>query len=254
MKFTHTPALAAGVALLAAASAATAQTTVNYGWEDGTGTILGSFTGGNDNLAAANVTGGSEIDYGTADVPQSTYTVGPFEGDRLLQLTEAPPSGTPNAVLAFVDNLVDGDTVEYSFRAFDPTDGRSPSVSSNAVYTTEGNPNSFAGFATPQQDFLAGTGYLLNGTSFTFDDGEMDDRTGAAIRASLFAPSATPADGSYDFFIDALSVTVTSSSPTASITLPDGSVTLVNAAPIPEPAGLAAIGLGGLALLRRRRA
>ncbi len=254
---------AAGLAL--AATSAHAQTfslSAAYGWEDGSGTILGVFPDGS--VTAFNVTTGSEIDYGTDTVPQSVYTVDPFEGDRFLQVTENDTTGpNPAPFLAFVDNLNDGDTVSYSFRAFDPTDGRSPSILPSATYTVGGDINSFAGFATPFQSFPAGSGYLLttprdgdgNPEPIVIDDGDGDDRDGVVLRATLFAQSAANVanggTGTYDFFIDDLLIDVTTSNPNAFILLPDGST--VSVTPVPEPASVALLAAGTLLLTRRRR-
>ena len=64
--------------------------TDSYGWEDGVGTILGSYLG----VVATNVTS-----------PVHT-------GGHSLQTTESPLSGTPQAYLAWIWGLQDGDVVE----------------------------------------------------------------------------------------------------------------------------------------------
>jgi hypothetical protein len=244
---------------------AAASVTVNYGWEDGTGTILGVFP--SDSVTASNVATGTVTDNGTADVPASTITVNAIEGSRMLQVTEdnTGEGSDPNPFLAFVDNLDEGDTVEFSFQAYDPTDGRSPSILPNATYTVGGDVTSFAGFATPRQDFddFGGDGWLFTTTfdgsgsgilePITIDDGDQDDRDGVVLRAQLLAQSASQSanggSGTQNFFIDDLSVTVTTTRTDATVTFPDGSVVAV-----PEPAAAALLGLGGLAMLRRRSA
>lgn len=251
------------VAALTVAALATIASAVefsgSFGWEDGSSTIFGQFPSG---LAtSANVTSGSETDYGASGGP-AVYIVLPSEGSQMLQVTELDTTGSnPNVIIGWIDGLVDGDTFSFSFDGFDPSDGRSPSLLPSAIYTN-GDATSFAGFASPFQDFedYPGTAWLtyqadaVEGVgiqpTFTFDAGT--DRTGVALRAQLFAPSASqPSNGgpgTYEFFIDNLQVTVDSSSPNARIVFADGSEVLV-----PEPSSLALLGLGGLLVVRRRR-
>jgi hypothetical protein len=254
-----TLAITALAASMLAATADAAEFSGQFGWEDGASTAFGEFPVGSTTYA--NVASGSETDYGDGG-PATFYNVTPNEGSRMLQISEVDTTGSnPTPVIGWIDGLVDGDTFSFSFDAYDPSDGRSPSVLPNAVYTNS-DANSFAGFATPFQDFddYPGTGWLtfqadaIEGVGiepiFTFDAGT--DRTGVALRAQLFAPSASQpgnnGPGTYKFFIDNLQVTVNSSSPDARIVFADGSEVLV-----PEPTSLALLGLGGLLVARRRR-
>ena len=251
--------LTASTALLTAQAATAATFSASFGWEDGTSTTLGVFPSGS--TTSANVAAGTGIDYGTDAVPQSVYTVTAPEGIRMLQVTENDTSASdPSPFLAFVDGLNDGDTVTYSFLGFDPTEGRSPSILPSATYTVGGDITSFAGFATPRQSFddFPGTGFQtitpkVNGapTPIVIDDGDADDRDGVVLRATLFAQSASRVanggTGTANFFLDDFQVTVDTTSPDATILLPDGSIVAV-----PEPASLALLALGGTALLARR--
>ena len=255
------PCMKTAIAALAASTIATTATAVefsgSFGWEDGTSTTFGEFPVGS--VTAVNTTAGSETDY---DVPV-VYNVTPSEGSRMLQVTEVDTTGSnPNPIIGWIDGLVDGDTLSFSFDGYDPSDGRSPSILPSAVYTN-GTADSFAGFATPFQSFdnYPGAGWLnlqgdaVNGPgivpTFTFDS-DGNTRDGVALRAQLFAPSASQPNnsgpGTYKFFIDNLEVTVDSSSPNARIVFADGSEVLV-----PEPSSLALLGLGGLLVVRRRR-
>lgn len=242
MKITHTAIVPALAAAVLTTSAGATEFTAQFGWEDGTSSSLGEFPTGS--VTYSNTTAGSETDYGPDGLgPVVVYNVTPNEGSRMLQVTELDTTaGNPNPILAWIDGLADGDTFSFSFDVYDPTDGRSPSILPSAVYTT-GTFDGFAGFATPFQDFddYPGGDWVnvqANNTPgagidpiLTFEQGEFGDRTGVAVRAQLFAPSASQpindGPGTYKFFIDNLEVTVNSSNPEASITLPDG--TLVTA-------------------------
>lgn len=257
----RTLTLAALAACTLASQADAAQVTAQFGWEDGVSTAFGDFPAGS--TAVANVAAGSETDYGTASIPAYVYNVSPNEGNRMLSVTELNTTASnPNIIIGWIDGLVAGDTFSFSFDAYDPSDARSPSILPSAVYTTNAGVTSFAGFASPFQQFdnYPGTGWLnlqadaVEGLgivpTFTFDPGT--DRTGVALRAQLFAPSASQpgngGPGTYQFFIDNLEVTVNSTSPNARIVFADGSEVLV-----PEPTSLALLGLGGLLATRRRR-
>ncbi len=86
---------------------ADAQYTVGYGWEDGVNTILGSF---------GNV---------CCDVNQNVTV---HTGTQALEFQESPIGGTPQAYVARIANLQDGDVVTASFWTYDITPGGSPSV------------------------------------------------------------------------------------------------------------------------------
>lgn len=246
-------------------AATAASFSAQYGWEDGSGTAFGVFP--SSSTTFANVAAGSETDYGTGGGPV-VYNVTPNEGNRMLEITELDTTArNPDVTIGWIDGLLAGDTFSFSFDAFDPTDGRSPSVLPGAVYTNTG-PTSFAGYATPFQNFdnYPGSGWLTLQADavedsdtdpptqgiqevFTFDPGT--DRTGVALQARLFAQSASQpgngGPGTYKFFIDNLQVTVNSSNPNAKIVFIDGTEVGV-----PEPSSLALLGLGGLLIARRR--
>ena len=79
-------------------SAVLADASGSYSWEDGVATILGSF---------GNV--------GTAENVSDNVNT----GSRALYVAESPLSGTPQAYVAWVQGLTDGDVIDGSFFAFD---------------------------------------------------------------------------------------------------------------------------------------
>ncbi len=131
--------------------------TIDYGWED-SGTILSSY----GNLVnPANVTMGS--DPGTNNENPSyipALTVLPRTGGAMLEVIEDPHSGTPQAFVAFIENLSEGDQVTASFYGWDSTEGASPSMRIWGHYALNGNVDSYEGSAGGNDTYTTG---LLNG-------------------------------------------------------------------------------------------
>lgn len=191
---------------------------VNYGWEDGVGTILGSF---------GNLVNPTNVD----------TTV--YGGFRALRVTESPHSGTPQAYLAFVTNLNNLDIINASFYGYDVTPTpNAPSLRIWAHYATSDNINDFQGSADGNLTYTSGAGWEQLSYSWVFDS-LGDTRDALVIEARLYSTPAIDPAGSTDFFIDDLSVTA-----------PDTATIHV----APEPATLVMLGLGSIVLLRRRKA
>lgn len=218
------------IGVLAALAAVPAlATTVDYGWEDGVGTILSSF----GNLVdPTNVTG---VQIGKAGSLPDYTCPGANSGDRYLHVAEEPHDGTPQAYIAFIKYLTDGDIVDASFFGFDLTVDASPSLRIWAHYADSSDINSFKGSAGGNETYTAGTGWSQVAHSWTFDSNS-GDRDALVIEARLYS---TPSTGSFrtDYFIDDLSVTA------------PGSAEIVVA---PEPGALLLLVVGVIALAKRR--
>jgi hypothetical protein len=199
--------------------------TINYSWEDG-GTILGSY----GNLVdPTNVTGpqtGSSGGGGTYTCP------GAYDGSYYLHVAEEPHDGTPQAYVAYIENLREGDVVDASVWGYDDTPGLSPSLRIWGHYAYNGDVNSYAGSAGGSEDYTAGTGWDEMAWSWTIPV----DIEALVVEVRLYSYPTT-ADDRTDFWIDNLTVTAPN---WASITV------------APEPGSLVLLALGGLALLRRR--
>ncbi len=199
------------LAVLSIGCFAVSANAATYGWEDGVGTILGF--------------------YGNISNP-TNVTDFVHTGNHALRVTEDPVGGTPQAYVAWITGLTDGDIVDASFWAYDDTPGVSPSVRIWGHYTTSDDINNYQGSASGNYDYTQGIGWEEIGWSWTFDSSG-GTRDALVIEVRLY----TGADPT-DYYIDDL--TVTTSSPTAQIHF------------APEPASIALLALGALGLLRRR--
>jgi PEP-CTERM motif len=235
--------------------------TVNFGWEDGSSTsdimLDGStvlppiaISPDTGDVTLANVTTGEMLDRGPSSAPFAepvSVPITPFGGNRMLEVTLSQlvqDSGTDAVVyLGLLTGLDAGDTYSFKFRAFDPTDGRSPSIPPNATYAVTSDVGGLDGFAVPLQTFLLGTGWLdtvldVDGDAITqvnpdviFDPATSNDGLADAVRleADFFYQSLTAAAGASEkFYIDDLEISVTSDNPDAAIHLPNGTVVMVN--------------------------
>lgn len=210
-----------GVAALAllAGSASADVVSGSYGWEDG-GTILGSFGGMN----AQN--------YLTGD-PGFVYS-----GTHSLFIYEDPIGGTPQAYVAWITGLQDGDVIDGSFWAWDDTPSANPSVRIWGHYGVAADGiDSYAGSASGNSTY-SGTEVWSNlAYSWTFDS------LGGTRDALIIEVRMYAGDLSTNFaYIDDIAVTVTGAD-----------VSGVNIIFAPAPGAVALLGLAGLAGSRRRR-
>ena len=200
---------------LVAVGAAQATISASYGWEDGVGTILGKY----GNVA------------NEANVGDKAYT-----GSRSLYMEETPLSGTPQAYVAFITGLTDGDIIDASFYAWDDTPSASPSARIWAHYAQSSDVDSYAGSASGPSTYSAGTGWDLLSAQWTFDS-DGNTRDALVIEYRLYSgstPDPTP------YWCDDVWVQVT-----------NNDNAMIHFAP--EPASLALLAIGGLAAIRRRR-
>ncbi|MDP6528294.1 MAG: hypothetical protein QGI43_01175 [Gemmatimonadota bacterium] len=144
MKKTATMLLVAAC-VLGLASLASAQ---HCGWEDGTSTVLGSY----GNLASA------------TNVTSMANT-----GAHSVELIESPVSGTPQAFVAFIEGLTDGDAVTAGFYGYDITPSASPSMRVWGHYGESGDIGSYNGSAGGNSTYTDGSGWSMVDHTWTFD-------------------------------------------------------------------------------------
>ncbi len=161
-------------------SVPTLATTVTYGWEDG-GTILGQF----GDLTATNVT-----------APDPVYA-----GEHSLHVLDGAASGTPQAFVAWITGLTDGDVIDACFWRYDTTPGASPSCRIWGHYTPVGGTiDDYAGSAGGNDDYGPGEGWDEVCHSWTFDSD-----TGA--RDGLIVEVRTYSSAGDEVWLDDLTVT-----------------------------------------------
>ena len=188
--------LIAALALLAAP--AHAQVGSYYSWEDG-GTILGSY----GNLVdAVNVSGPQTGSQGST-LPDYTCP-GAYDGEYYLHVAEDPHSSTPQAFIAWVTNLNDGDEVTASFYGYDITPGASPSQRIWGAYTTSDDINNYLGSAGGNLDYTAGLGWDRVEYTWTFAGG---DGNALVIQTRLYSTPSTSDPDHTDFWVDYVCVT-----------------------------------------------
>jgi hypothetical protein len=155
--------LLSSVLLITAASAPAL--TETYGWE-GTGTVLGL--------------------YGTGNPPMNVQIVTSpvYSGSHSLELEDNSPSQTPQAYIAWVLGLSDGDEVTASFWRYDTTPGSSPSCRIWAHWNDDpGDVMGYNGSAGGNSDYGPGTGWDQTSYTWTVSGGH----TGIVIEARTYS-------------------------------------------------------------------
>lgn len=154
------------LALALLCSAASAGT-VTYGWEDGA-TVLSLYGDGTPPIIVTNV-----------GAPDPVHG-----GSYSLLLEDNSPTGTPQAYLAFIVGLQDGDEVTASFWRYDTTPGASPSCRVWAHWNdTFCNIDGYNGSASGNDDYGPGTGWDETSWTYTVADGH----TGLVIECRTYS-------------------------------------------------------------------
>jgi hypothetical protein len=197
-----------------ASSVMAASVTNDYSWENG-GTILGR-SGNLVNEAA--VSAGS--DPGTNNqnpTHDPALLVLPRTGSRMLQFDEDPHSGTPEAYVAWIKHVREGDEVTVSLWGWDSTSGANPKLRTWGHYTAADDMDDEQGSASGPGAYTSGTGEWSEvAHTWTIAAG----KEALVIEAR---PYCTPASSSNSttFWIDDLQVIAPD---TATVVFPGGTV------------------------------
>ncbi len=165
-----------------------AQETTSYSWEDGTGTILGSY----GNLA-------SPANVGT------TSGISPHDGSRMLTVSESPLDGTPQAFIAWVTDLSAGQSIEACFYGYDNTPSSAPSLRVWGSWSTNNDITSYQGSADGNTDYTDGSGWGQVCHTFSTNQENWDSGEALVIQARLYSSSSGPDPTVY--YIDLVEVT-----------------------------------------------
>lgn len=135
--------------------------TATCGWE-GTDTILGNY----------------------GDIIASIATDPVYSGSQSLKLEDNASSGTPQAYVAWITGLQDGDVVSGSFWRYDVTPSSAPSCRIWGHWNDDPTDiNVYSGSASGQSDYGPGTGWDMAEYEWTVVDGH----TGLVIEVRTYS-------------------------------------------------------------------
>ncbi|MCK5115949.1 MAG: hypothetical protein KAR44_05075 [Candidatus Aegiribacteria sp.] len=137
-----------GTLLLVLPVTALAFQTETYGWEESF-TVLSVYGNGN---------------------PDLEYTTPVYSGTQSLEFYESPLGGTPQAIICWIQNLDEGDTVAASFYVFDDTPSASPSGRIWGHYNANySDPTHYDGSAGGNSTYSSGIGWEQLSWEWTID-------------------------------------------------------------------------------------
>jgi hypothetical protein len=166
-----------------------AQETTSYSWEDGTGTILGTFCYGScDGVDDAENVG-------------STSGISPYNGSRMLTVSDPCIDANPEAYIAWVTNLSVGNEISACFYGYDNTPGTKPSLRIWGNWSSNDDITSYTGSASGNSDYTDGSGWGQVCHTWTVTESEDE---GLVIKARVYSEDD---DLPQEYFIDLVEVT-----------------------------------------------
>ena len=186
------------IALVLIAVPAFAQQTLNYSWEDG-GTILGSY----GNLCCESNVSGAQVGSQGSALPDYTCP-GAVDGTYYLHVAEDPHSSTPQAFLAWITGLNDGDQVDVMFYGYDITAGSSPSWRIWGHYSDSVDITTYLGSAGGSDAYTAGEGWDLVSHTWAYAGG---NGNALVVEGRLYSTPVTSDPDHTDYWCDDITVT-----------------------------------------------
>ena len=212
-----TKALLIAAAMCLVATAAVADYTVSFSWEDGVSTLLGSY----GNLVdPTNVTGAQN---GQNGMPGTTNSCpGAYDGTYYLHVAEETHSSTPQAYLACITGILEGDVITASFWGYDDTPDVSPSWRIWGHYSDAATcpdcPGVYSGSAGGGETYTSGVGWEILEWSWTMP-ALAANQTALEIEGRIYSTPATCDSCRTDYWADLVTVTVPDH---CGVTFPDG--------------------------------
>jgi hypothetical protein len=125
--------------------------------------------------------------FGTGEPPILAENVGDvfYGGDSSLRLIDNSPSGTPQAYIAYIWGLTDGQEITAGFWRYDDTPGAAPSCRIWGHWNDElpENPGGYNGSAGGNSDYGPGTGWDETTHTWTVEGGH----TGLVIEVRVYS-------------------------------------------------------------------
>lgn len=216
--------LALTAAVVAAASSVNAMQVASYSWEDGKSVITSYNSKG--------------MNYENIKDASAART-----GEHALLVQDlSHTKDTPNATIAWVHGLKDGDTITASFWVKDDSPKKAPSVRIWSHYTKNGDVNKYAGSYKQKSPYSSGNGWEKLSATYTFQ-ADSKGRDGLAIEVRFYDSKSAPTG---EVLID--DITVATSSATATIEFAG-----VSEVPVPAAVWLFGSAILGLATIKRRK-
>ena len=177
-----------------------AEMTSYYSWEPSCyPAILGAY----GNLVDAFTVTGAQMGSQGSTLPDYECP-GAVDGERYLHVAEDPHYSTPQAYVAWVTDLNDGDVVTAGFYAYDVTPGAAPSHRIWGHYSNSVDVMTYLGSASGNSEYTAGIGWEYIEHTWTFAGG---DGNALVIKDRLYSTPRTSDPDHTDFWVDYVIVT-----------------------------------------------
>jgi hypothetical protein len=163
-------------------------------------------------------------------MPGTSYSCpGAYDGTYYLHVAEETHDGTPQAYLACITGIMEGDIVTASFYGYDITEAASPSWRIWAHWSDAVDcgscPGSYTGSTNAGGDYTDGLGWGITENTWIIPALDVD-QTAIVIEGRIYSTPSTCDSCRTDFWADLVTVTVPDH---CTVTFPDGCPTATDA-------------------------